>query len=251
MSARAITGLDLPGHWPHSVVTGHLSLSPGGSETKAQLQMRGGPSSPAARDIGLKAWPAAHSHVCHLFSLSLLCSGLNLQREGKGTSSEALWEESRGAERRPGSAGCGGPYSPIGFPVWMSMIKPGAWFPHRIWYSAARGTPRSRPCPAGRAGVLQLREEHGWSERRGGLTGRRGRARCSAGGVAGGSTWGTPRTRMAPGEGLTHVHAHEKAHAHTRGTCVLVQTQPYAQCTAPLQRRHPRSTRTSLHPPFR
>jgi len=27
------------------------------------------------------------------------------------------------------------------------MINPGAWFPHRIWYSAGRGTPRSRPCP--------------------------------------------------------------------------------------------------------
>lgn len=34
-------------------------------------------------------------------------------------------------------------------------------------------------------------------------------------GVAGGSTWGTPRTRTAPGKGLTHVHAHKKAHAHT------------------------------------
>lgn len=26
--------------------------------------------------------------------------------------------------------------SPIGFPVWMSMMKPGAWLPHSSWYSA-------------------------------------------------------------------------------------------------------------------
>lgn len=218
--------------------------------------MRGGPSSPAAHDIGLKARPAAHSHVCHLFSLSLLCSGFNLQREGKGTSSEALWEESRGAERSPGSAGCGGLYSPIGFPVWMSMIKPGAWFPHRIWYSAARGTPRSRPCPAGRAGVLQLREEHGWSERRGGLTGRRGQAQCSARGSQG-AAHGEPQEHVRHRAKGSHTYTHTKRHTRTRGTCVPVQTQPYAQCTAPLQRRHPRSARTSPslrrycpHPPW-
>lgn len=83
------------------------------------------------------------NHVCHLFSLPFLCSGLNLLREGKQTSSQVLWQRAlvlQGVGQR------GWQYSPMGFPVWMSMIKPGAWFPHRIWYSAGRGTSQSRPC---------------------------------------------------------------------------------------------------------
>lgn len=32
----------------------------------------------------------------------------------------------------PGGHNQGTQHSPTGFPVWMSMTKPGAWLPHRI-----------------------------------------------------------------------------------------------------------------------
>lgn len=34
-----------------------------------------------------------------------------------------------------GSEGLFGETLPIGLPVWMSMMKPGAWLPHSSWYS--------------------------------------------------------------------------------------------------------------------
>lgn len=158
----AVTGLDLPG-------TSRCLQPPATSLQMGQKPTAnaGGSGQPRSSDIGLKAWPAACSPVCHLFSLSVLCSGLNSLREGSGTSSQAPWEESRWAESRRGSAR----HDPL-LTDRLSGVdvddEPRGLVPTQDLVLGWKGNTKVMAM-AGRDGTRGTRVSYGWRERSGDL----------------------------------------------------------------------------------
>lgn len=63
--------------------------------------------------------------------------GISLHSSMSAQSNSAAAQSS---ERSGGGGGGGVPSLPMGLPVWMSMMKPGAWLPHSTRYSAETGS---------------------------------------------------------------------------------------------------------------